>query len=151
MRKIVIPILILIVGIGVISATTHSNAPAAPTSAADSPALVTTTTARLTPKPTRHHHPKPKPKRARPQVLKGVGTENIGTIKVPTDSTLRWSCPSCAGVNFIIDNDFNDGDDITVNGLNQTSGKTVIDAGAYHKVQIITEGQAWTLTITPGT
>jgi hypothetical protein len=31
-----------------------------------------------------------------------------------------------------------------------TSGKTVLDAGDYHSVQINTEGQDWSLTITPG-
>jgi SHS2 domain-containing protein len=40
---------------------------------------------------------------------------------------------------------------IAVNGLDQTNGKTVIDAGTYHKVEINTEGQDWSFTITPGT
>jgi hypothetical protein len=84
------------------------------------------------------------------QTFHGVGTENIGTIHVPVESTLTWNCATCGGANFQIFNDASDAGMIPVNGLDQTSGKTVIDAGDYHSVQINTEGQDWSLTITPG-
>jgi hypothetical protein len=84
------------------------------------------------------------------QHFSGTGTQNIGTVNVSQQSTLRWSCPSCASSNFQIFNSANDGSPIPVNGLNQTGGQTVIDAGAYHDVTVNTEGQGWTITINPG-
>jgi hypothetical protein len=86
---------------------------------------------------------------AKPQTFRGVGTENVGTITVSVDSTLRWSCPSCGNANFQILNS-DAGSDIAVNGLDQTSGKTLVTEGSYHKVTINTEGGAWAFTITPG-
>jgi hypothetical protein len=86
---------------------------------------------------------------AKPQTFSGVGTENLGTITVPVDSTLRWSCPSCGNANFQIFNN-DPGSAIAVNGLDQTSGQTVVTAASYHAVTINTEGASWALTITPG-
>jgi hypothetical protein len=89
---------------------------------------------------------KPAPK---PQTFRGVGTENLGTITASVDSTLRWSCPSCGSANFqILTSDV--GKDIAVNGLDQTSGQTVVTAGSYHGVTINTEGGSWALRIAPG-
>lgn len=48
-------------------------------------------------------------------------------------------------------NSANDSGLIGVNGLDQTSGQTVLDAGTYTDVTINTEGQGWTITIDPGT
>lgn len=83
------------------------------------------------------------------QTFAGVGMEDIGTINVLTQSTLYWTCDTCNDANFIVDNDFSDKHLIDVNGLDQTSGQTVIDAGTYHDVTIITEGQNWTIQIVP--
>jgi len=83
------------------------------------------------------------------QSFSGNGEENIGTVHVRQDSELYWSCPSCGGDNFTIEN--SDGDsDIAVNALGPTSGKTFIDAGTYHDVTVNTEGGDWTLSIHPG-
>ncbi len=92
----------------------------------------------------------PSPSASKPQTFSGAGSENIGTITVPASSTLAWSCASCGSGNFIINNSINDDSQIGVNALDQTSGKTVIDAGTYTDVAINTEGQDWTITLTPG-
>lgn len=95
-----------------------------------------------------HHKAAPKVA-AKPQTFRGDGTQNIGTIAVPVDSVLHWSCPSCGSSNFIVQNS-DITTDINVNGLNQKSGKTVVDAGTYHNVTINTEGSQWTIRIVPG-
>jgi hypothetical protein len=87
--------------------------------------------------------------RIKPKTFSGVGTENLGTISVSVDSTLRWSCPSCGSANFQILNS-DAGSDIAVNGLDETTGRTVVTAGAYHGVTVNTEGGGWAFTITPG-
>jgi hypothetical protein len=110
--------------------TVTATVPAAP--------IASTTTTRLEPR-----------RPAKPQRFAGVGTENLGTITVPVDSTLQWSCPSCSSDNYQIVNS-DAGSNIAVNGLDQTSGTTVITAGIYHSVTINTEGQNWAFTITPG-
>jgi hypothetical protein len=38
---------------------------------------------------------------------------------------------------------------IFVNTLNRTSGETHIDEGTYHDVEVNTEGESWTINITP--
>jgi cytoskeletal protein RodZ len=86
---------------------------------------------------------------AAPQVFKGDGSENIGTLSVPTQSTLTWKCPTCANNNVIIDNSPSDAGTITVTADGPTGGRTAIDAGTYHDVSVNTEGQAWTITIAP--
>jgi hypothetical protein len=124
--------------VGAAAGSSHKST--GPTS---SPALVTTTTGPA---------PAASKPAAQPQTFKGTGTENIGTVNVSTDSTLRWSCATCSNDNFVISNDVvADTNTIAVNGLDQTNGKTVINAGTYHKVEIDTEGQDWSFTITPGT
>ncbi len=84
------------------------------------------------------------------QTFHGDGSENIGTVNVASQSTLHWSCPSCANDNFAVTNSANDSGLIDVNALGPTSGQTVVDAGTYHDVSINTEGGVWTITITPG-
>ena len=80
----------------------------------------------------------------------GTDTQNLGTINVPVDSTLRWTCSGCSSSNFIINNDPGDANVIAVNSLNETSGQTVISAGTYTKVTVLGTGP-WSFTITPGT
>ncbi len=79
----------------------------------------------------------------------GTGGENIGTIHVPTDSILTWECPSCGSDNFIVGNSPNDESQIDVNTINHTSGETHVDEGTYHDVEVNTEGEEWTIHITP--
>jgi hypothetical protein len=93
--------------------------------------------------------PAPTQPAAQPQRFSGVGTENVGTITVASDSTLSWSCPSCGSANYQILNSDVDSS-IAVNGLDQTSGTTVIPAATYHDVTVNTEGQNWAFTIMPG-
>ncbi|MGA2469230.1 MAG: hypothetical protein ABSG64_00895 [Solirubrobacteraceae bacterium] len=78
----------------------------------------------------------------------GSANENIGTIKVPVASTLRWSCPGCAGgVGFSLQNDLTDKWQLFVNGA--ATGATALNPGTYNDVIGIGVGP-WTLTITPG-
>ncbi len=82
--------------------------------------------------------------------LTGQGTENMGTVNVPSQSLLRWSCPSCSNDNFIINNNPNDANQIEVNALDQTTGQTVVDAGTYTDFQVEGGDGPWTVTISPG-
>lgn len=141
LRIIAVSVVLLIA----IAAIAGGSKPQHETSKSDSPALVSSGDT--------GHAAKPN---AKPQVFAGTGSENIGTVQVPTQSTLHWSCPSCAGGqfggdNYVVSNSFNDNGTIDVNGIDQASGQTVIDAGTYHDVSIDTEGGSWTITITPGT
>lgn len=86
---------------------------------------------------------------AKPQRFVGVGSENLGTITVPIESTLSWSCPSCGSANYQIFTS-DPYSSISVNGLDVTSGKTVITAGTYPGVTVNTEAGDWVFTITPG-
>lgn len=88
---------------------------------------------------------------AKTQTFKGTGTENIGTIHLAVQSTLHWSCPSCSQDNFIVNAANSDLNQIDVNGLNQTHGVTVVDAGTYKDVTVDTEGAHWVLRFVPGT
>ena len=49
------------------------------------------------------------------QVFNGTGQQNLGTITVPTDSTISWNCPTCGNTNFIINNAQSDVNYITTN------------------------------------
>lgn len=84
------------------------------------------------------------------QTFSGTSAQNIGTIHVAKASELHWSCPSCGGANFQINNSGADSSTIVVNALDQTSGQTYLDPGVYHDVTINTEGSDWTITINPG-
>lgn len=83
-------------------------------------------------------------------VFHGNGGQSIGTINVSAPSTLRWSCPSCAGDNFAVTNSPSDSGSIFVNALGPTSGSTSVDPGVYHDVSVDTEGGDWTIVISPG-
>jgi hypothetical protein len=71
----------------------------------------------------------------------GNGSKNLGTIHVPTDSTLSWTCD---GDLFILQDE---NYDIFVNSQGH-SGTTVADAGTYKKVDINAIGN-WTVKISP--
>jgi hypothetical protein len=81
--------------------------------------------------------------------LTGQGTENMGTVSVPSQSLLRWSCPSCSNDNFVVGNNVNDSNHVDVNALDQTSDQTIIDAGTYHDFQVEGRSGPWTITIGP--
>lgn len=89
------------------------------------------------------------PAQAKPQpkMFQGTGQEALGTIVVPTDTTISWSCPNCASSNFIINNAQSDANAIPTNSLNQTSGVDPLPAGTYHTVVVDTTGGPWTVTI----
>jgi hypothetical protein len=82
-----------------------------------------------------------------PQIFRGSGQKDLGTIVVPQDSTISWNCPSCGGDNFIINNAKSDDNTIPTNGLNQTHGVDPIPAGTYHTVVVDTTGGPWTVAI----
>jgi hypothetical protein len=81
------------------------------------------------------------------QDFSGADTENLGTIHIQHSSELYWSCPGCSDSNFIINVDGLN--DIAVNSLDATTGKTFVDAGTYHDTTIEGTG-AWTLSFHPG-
>ncbi len=84
------------------------------------------------------------------QHFSGSGQKSLGTITVPVDSTLSWSCASCSRTNFIINNASSDDHDMPTNGLNQTHGVDPLPAGTYHTVVVDTTGADWTIDIRPG-
>jgi len=129
--------IILAIGCLILIGAAASSNKTGPTS---SPALVTTSS--------------PTPASSTPaaaQTFRGDGSENIGTVNVPTQSTLHWSCATCAHENFVVSNNVRDAGLIDVDALGPASGQTVLDAGTYHDVAIDTEGQAWSIRIVPGT
>jgi amino acid transporter len=81
------------------------------------------------------------------QVFTGSGQQNLGTITVPLDTTVSWTCDSCGSDNFIINNAASDDGMFTTNGLDQTSGVDPLSAGTYHTVVVDTTGGPWTVTI----
>ena len=83
----------------------------------------------------------------RHQVFQGTGQQALGTIVVPADTTISWSCPACASSNFIINNAQSDVNAIPTNGLNQTGGVDPLPAGTYHTVVVDTTGGPWTVTV----
>ena len=91
--------------------------------------------------------PAPATARTSTQFFHGSGQQDIGTITVPTDSTLSWNCPSCGNTNFIINNANSDPNYITTNALDQTQGVDTLAAGAYHTVVVDTTGGPWTVAI----
>jgi hypothetical protein len=124
----------------VVGACGSTQAPSPVTVTASVSAVPSTTTPAISVAPTQ-----PAAKKS----FAGVGTEDLGTITVPSDSTLSWSCPSCGSANYQIFNS-DPGSLIAVNALDQTNGTTVITCGTYHDVTVNTEGQQWAFTITPG-
>ncbi|MGA2469229.1 MAG: serine/threonine-protein kinase [Solirubrobacteraceae bacterium] len=78
----------------------------------------------------------------------GSEQEDIGTIKVPVASTLRWSCSGCAGGPFFsVNNNAGDKQQLDVNGA--ASGASALNPATYTDVTGNGIGP-WKLTITPG-
>ena len=86
---------------------------------------------------------------AGPQSFNGADTQNLGTIRVASQSLLKWSCAGCSTTTFAISNNSNDASTISVNSRAAASGQTVVDAGTYTDVTVTGSGP-WSLTITPG-
>lgn len=107
--------------------------PAAPAQPAPTPAPAPATT--------------PAPAPARAQIFHGTGQQNLGTMTVPTDTTISWNCPTCGNTNFIINNAQSDANNITTNALDQTQGVDTLPAGTYQTVVVDTTGGPWTVAI----
>ena len=86
---------------------------------------------------------------AGPQSFNGADTQNLGTIRVASQSVLKWSCAGCSTTTFAISNNSNDASTIQVNSRAAASGQTVVDAGTYTDVTVMGSG-SWSFTITPG-
>jgi hypothetical protein len=86
---------------------------------------------------------------AGPQSFNGADTQNLGTIRVASQSLLKWSCAGCSTTTFAISNNPNDASTIRVNSRAAASGQTVVDAGTYTDVTAMGSGP-WSFTITPG-
>ncbi len=90
--------------------------------------------------------PTPTPTPTSSSSFSGNGEKSLGTINVPTASTLDWTCSGCSA--FEVSNNLNDSGTIGI-ASNAASGGSAIDAGTYHDVQVISDGN-WTLKIVPG-
>ena len=123
----------LLLVIGAIGAAAGSHG-AKTTGTTRSPALVTATHSA----PMKHNrHGKP---HVKPQVFTGNGAENLGTIVVPTDSTLTWNCGSCTQTGMqILANGQGLGNDIEVMQT-ATSGKSAVSADTYRNVTVNADG-----------
>jgi hypothetical protein len=77
-------------------------------------------------------------------VLRGVDSQNARPFKLSRDSDVLWSCPGCSGSNFI----FSTSQDIPVNALGPTRGRSFLERGRYTHVSISATGR-WTITIKP--
>jgi hypothetical protein len=83
------------------------------------------------------------------QSFSGANAQNLGTIKVPSQSLLRWSCAGCGSSTFTITNNSSDAGAIGVSAQNATSGETAVAAGTFTDVTTTGSG-SWTFTIAPG-
>jgi hypothetical protein len=87
---------------------------------------------------------------AAPQTFRGNGTANLGTINVPTASTLTWTCPGCSvfGVDAIATSGTAS---IGVASQNHSDGVTAVEPGTYKSVSVIADeegsGRGWTITV----
>ena len=96
----------------------------------------------------------PAPNVPEPGPFHGYGNVTIGNLEIPAGTTLVWSCPDCSprgrwqafgGLNFIVTNGANDPASIQVDALGVASGRTVLDAGVYTSVEVITGAASWSL------
>lgn len=111
--------------------TVTKHAPAAPARA------VTVTATRTTAAPAQ-----PPPASSS---FSGTGIKSVGTVNIPTDSTLSWTCSGDCST-FSVSNNPTDQNSISLFGAGSHSGTTAVTAGMYHQVQIITGG-SWTFRI----
>jgi hypothetical protein len=76
--------------------------------------------------------------------LRGNAMQNVRPFTLTADSNVSWRCGDCAGANFV----FSTKQDIPVNSLGPTSGKSFLPKGRYTGVSVIGSG-AWTITLSP--
>ena len=70
-------------------------------------------------------------------VLTGVESMNIRPFRLTHGSTLTWSCARCQGSNFVVSTD----QDIPVNAVGRTRGKSFLEKGRYTGVSITARGR----------
>jgi hypothetical protein len=87
-----------------------------------------------------------KPAPARPvrsrYVLTGVDGRNLRPFTLKRDSNITWTCGGCARSNFIVSTD----QDIPVNSLSRTRGRSFLERGRYTGVSVTASG-AWRIVI----
>jgi hypothetical protein len=76
--------------------------------------------------------------------LRGEGMQNVRPFTLTADSNIVWRCSGCAGSNFV----FSTRQDIPVNALGPTSGKSFLPKGRYTGISVIATGP-WTITLSP--
>ena len=76
--------------------------------------------------------------------LSGNATQNVRPFTLTADSNISWRCSACAGANFVLSTK----QDIPVNSLGPTSGKSFLEKGRYTGVSVIASGP-WTVTLSP--
>lgn len=74
--------------------------------------------------------------------LRGDGMQNVRPFTLAADSTVSWRCAGCAGSNFA----FSTNQDVPVNSLGPTGGKSFLPKGRYTGVSVIASGP-WTITM----
>jgi hypothetical protein len=74
----------------------------------------------------------------------GTGTKTVGTVEVPRESTLRWTCEGGC-TRFSIFNSPEDENSISLSSGGH-GGSAQLAAGTYHEVRVVTGG-VWTLRI----
>ena len=70
-------------------------------------------------------------------VLTGVESMNIRPFTLTHGSTLTWSCARCQTSNFVVSTD----QDIPVNAVGRTRGKSFLEKGRYTGVSITARGR----------
>jgi hypothetical protein len=74
----------------------------------------------------------------------GIGPKTLGTISIPLNSTLDWTCSGHCG-RFTVANDASDSNTIAVDA-GGSSGSVPVVAGTYHQVRVTTSGH-WAVAI----
>src|SRR6266496_1630918 len=69
-------------------------------------------------------------------VLRGTDSQNVRPFSLSHDSNIVWRCPGCGGSNFIISTN----QDIPVNALGPTSGRSFLRKGRYTRVSVSASG-----------
>ena len=76
--------------------------------------------------------------------LTGNAMQNVRPFTLTADSNISWRCGGCAGANFVLSTK----QDIPVNSLGPTSGKSFLPKGRYTGVSVIASGP-WTVALSP--
>ncbi len=130
-------VVVVLIAASIIAAAVANKSTTGPTS---SPALITNSTeATTTTSPP-----------SRPQVFRGAGTENLGTLSVATSSTLEWTCRGCTI--FVIEGHTNDFSSIIdIDNSDHSSGVSAVEPGTYESVNVAAdEGETnagWTIEV----